>query len=70
MPQAGWNDKRERQYEHIKGGLRERGEPEDTAEEIAAKEHQGPVEDEQGGTGTSGRALDAAHLESQQALSK
>ena len=37
MPQPGWSDKRERQYEHIKEGLRDRGESEDTAEEIAAR---------------------------------
>ena len=37
MPQPGWSKKRERQYEHIKDGLRKRGEPEDTAEEIAAR---------------------------------
>ena len=37
MPQQAWSDKRERQYEHIKDGLRERGETEDTAEEIAAR---------------------------------
>jgi hypothetical protein len=37
MPQRAWSDKRERQYEHIKDGLRERGETEDTAEEIAAR---------------------------------
>jgi hypothetical protein len=37
MPRQAWNDKRERQYEHIKEGLLERGEPEDTAEEIAAR---------------------------------
>jgi hypothetical protein len=37
MPQRAWNAKRERQYEHIKAGLRERGEDEDTAEEIAAR---------------------------------
>jgi hypothetical protein len=37
MPQRAWTDKRERQYEHIKEGLRERGESEDTAEEIAAR---------------------------------
>lgn len=35
-PQA-WSKKRERQYEHIKEGLEERGEDEDTAEEIAAR---------------------------------
>ena len=37
MPQQAWNKKRERQYEHIKSGLRKRGESEDTAEEIAAR---------------------------------
>ena len=37
MPQQAWSDKRERQYEHIKEGLRERGENEDKAEEIAAR---------------------------------
>ena len=37
MPQRAWNAKRERQYEHIKDGLLERGEDEDTAEEIAAR---------------------------------
>jgi hypothetical protein len=37
MPQRAWNAKRERQYEHIKGGLRKRGESEDKAEEIAAR---------------------------------
>jgi hypothetical protein len=37
MPQAAWSKKRERQYEHIKEGLRERGESEGKAEEIAAR---------------------------------
>jgi hypothetical protein len=37
MPQRAWSAKRERQYEHIKEGLRERGESTDTAEEIAAR---------------------------------
>jgi hypothetical protein len=37
MPQRAWNNKRERQYEHIKEGLRDRGESEDGAEEIAAR---------------------------------
>jgi len=37
MPQRAWNRKRERQYEHIKDGLLERGESEDKAEEIAAR---------------------------------
>lgn len=37
MPQGQWSDKRERQYKHIKAGLKKRGESEDTAEEIAAR---------------------------------
>jgi hypothetical protein len=37
MPQRAWSDKRGRQYDHIKEGLLERGEDEDTAEEIAAR---------------------------------
>jgi len=37
MPRQQWSDTRERQYEHIKDGLRERGESEDTAAEIAAR---------------------------------
>ena len=37
MPQDAWSDKRERQYDHIKSGLRERGMSEDKAEEIAAR---------------------------------
>jgi hypothetical protein len=37
MPQRTWSNKRERQYEHIKDSLRERGRSEDTAEEIAAR---------------------------------
>ncbi|MGZ8600598.1 MAG: plasmid stabilization protein, partial [Actinomycetota bacterium] len=37
MPQEAWNAKRERQYEHIKQGLKNRGRSEDTAEEIAAR---------------------------------
>jgi hypothetical protein len=37
MPRGPWTDKRERQYEHIRDGLKERGEDEDTAEEIAAR---------------------------------
>jgi len=36
MP-AGSSKKRERQYEHIKSGLKKRGRSEDTAEEIAAR---------------------------------
>ena len=37
MPQSRWSDKRERQYDHIKAGLKKRGESENTAEEIAAR---------------------------------
>ena len=37
MPQKAWNAKRERQYEHIKEGLEQRGRSEDVAEEIAAR---------------------------------
>lgn len=36
MPRA-WSRKRERQYEHIKEGLEDRGRSEDEAEEIAAR---------------------------------
>ena len=36
MPKA-WSAKRERQYEHIKEGLEERGRSENKAEEIAAR---------------------------------
>jgi hypothetical protein len=36
MPRA-WSQKRERQYEHIKEGLLDRGEPEGEAEEVAAR---------------------------------
>ena len=37
MPQDAWSKKRERQYEHIKEGLEDRGRSEATAEEIAAR---------------------------------
>ncbi|HJU51062.1 MAG TPA: plasmid stabilization protein [Acidimicrobiia bacterium] len=37
MPQQAWSKKRERQYEHIKEGLLERGESKGKAEEIAAR---------------------------------
>lgn len=37
MPVQAWSAKRERQYEHIKAGLEERGTGEDLAEEIAAR---------------------------------
>lgn len=37
MPQQAWNKKRERQYEHVKEGLLDRGESENKAAEIAAR---------------------------------
>ena len=37
MTPKAWSAKRERQYEHIKEGLEERGEDEETAEQIAAR---------------------------------
>jgi hypothetical protein len=37
MPQRAWSAKRERQYEHVKSSAEQRGESEDTAEEIAAR---------------------------------
>ena len=37
MPQDAWSPKRERQYEHIKTSLKERGAGEEKAEEIAAR---------------------------------
>jgi hypothetical protein len=37
MPQRGWSAQRERQYDHIKEGVLERGASEDLAEEIAAR---------------------------------
>ena len=37
MPPQARSTKRERQYEHIKEGLEDRGRSEDTAEEIAAR---------------------------------
>ncbi len=37
MPQQQWSAKRERQFDHIKQGLREHGKPAKVAEEIAAR---------------------------------
>jgi hypothetical protein len=37
MPQEAWSKKRERQYDHIKKGLRKRGHSAEEAEEIAAR---------------------------------
>ena len=51
MPKA-WSKKRDRQYEHIKEGLRERGDSEPLAEEIAAR----TVNKERARSGESRRA--------------
>lgn len=37
MPQEAWSNKRERQYDHIKKSLRDRGRSVDESEEIAAR---------------------------------
>jgi hypothetical protein len=37
MPQQAWSKKRERQYEHVKSSLKERGRSTDEAEEIASR---------------------------------
>jgi plasmid stabilization system protein ParE len=37
MPQRAWSDKRERQYEHIRDSLEDRGTPDKKAESIAAR---------------------------------
>jgi plasmid stabilization system protein ParE len=37
MPRNAWSDKRERQYEHIKESLEDRGEPTKKAKSIAAR---------------------------------
>lgn len=37
MPQKAWSAKRERQYKHIKSGLKKSGRSEGVAEEIAAR---------------------------------
>lgn len=37
MPSGEWSAKRERQYEHIKDSVKDRGESESLAEEIAAR---------------------------------
>jgi plasmid stabilization system protein ParE len=37
MPQGGWSDKRERQYEHIKESEKKQGRSATRAKEIAAR---------------------------------
>jgi hypothetical protein len=52
MPQRTWSTKRERQYEHVKSSARQRGTPESTAEEIAAR----TVNKERARAGEAGRS--------------
>lgn len=52
MPQQAWNAKRERQYDHVKSGLKKRGMSESKAEEIAAR----TVNKERARSGESRRA--------------
>ena len=52
MPQQEWSKKRERQYEHIKEGLEDRGRTQGKAEEIAAR----TVNKERARSGESDRA--------------
>ena len=52
MPQQAWSAKRERQYTHVKSGLKKRGTSESKAEEIAAR----TVNKERARTGESKRA--------------
>lgn len=56
MPQRTWSAKRERQYEHIKSGLRKRGVRGERAEEIAAR----TVNKERARSGESERASRAS----------
>jgi hypothetical protein len=37
MPQQAWSEKREREYDHVKSGLKSRGHGDDEASEIAAR---------------------------------
>jgi hypothetical protein len=56
VPPKAWNAKRERQYEHIKDGLEERGDSEELASEIAAR----TVNKERARAGESAEASDAS----------
>ena len=56
MPQKAWSDKRERQYDHIKQGLKKRGKSEKVSEEIAAR----TVNKERARSGESRRASRAS----------
>ncbi|MGN6722000.1 MAG: plasmid stabilization protein [Marmoricola sp.] len=51
-PQRAWNAKRERQYEHVKESLKDRGHKESEAEEIASR----TVNKERARSGESKRA--------------
>jgi hypothetical protein len=52
MPQPAWSQKRQRQYEHVKESQEDRGVPEPTAKEIAAR----TVNKERARTGESRQA--------------
>lgn len=52
MPQRAWNEKRERQYEHIRDELEDHGRSNDEAKEIAAR----TVNKERARTGESATA--------------
>jgi hypothetical protein len=52
MPQAAWSAKRERQYEHVKESLVQKGRPEGSAKEIASR----TVNKERARTGEAGQA--------------
>jgi hypothetical protein len=56
VPPKAWNAKRERQYEHIKDGLEERGDSEELASEIAAR----TVNKERARAGESAEASNAS----------
>jgi hypothetical protein len=64
LPQQAWSAKRERQYEHIKEGLQERGDSESVAEEIAAravnKERARAIESREASS-TSTRDISSSH---------
>lgn len=71
MPQDAWSPKRERQYQHIKGSLKERGTEEEKAEEIAARTvNKERASERRGGlrshTGAKGRTYDQLRNEARE----
>jgi hypothetical protein len=56
VPQRAWSAKRERQYEHVKDSLEERGNSEELASEIAAR----TVNKERARAGESEQSSDAS----------